>query len=539
MYDPTVKNGAGPLVIAFCLSLIFILSLCVLFDPMWETNDDIHMSMSAHGYGVMVQGSPNLVYSNVLWGKFVRAVPQIFGFTGYTVATIATLIFLATVLMYSLVLIGYGYLLGSVVVLLLLVRLTVFPQYTMTAGILALAAVLAWQVYARMNSRPALFLACAAAFVGYLLRSQEFYLVLFVALPIIPWGTLRSDRPMQIAILALGVGIAIAVFSDYRAYHSSEWLAFNEFEHIVRPFVDFGGAAHLSERPDILSHYGYSRNDILLFGDWFFIDPKITNVEALRGMLSEIGPFYLRSDALSHGWQGLTTLSHRRLWVPVMAALLLAIIKPSRQVALSWILFLIAIFVLGLMGRPGVLRVYVPLVSVLIVAPLLFGSVTEKRRRILVGLLVLACMAQVAKITSEYRWSKNWSGKIQSGLAHLPNKKIVVWAGFFPYEAVYPVLQKISDIHKWQLYSLDFHTLAPNALSWVEEKQKKGMITELMGPAGVPVVADGPSISLLNQYCIEHLGAPLRELSSRRYTDITNDYGEIVVRTLTCSSEKG
>lgn len=59
-----------------CLFSLFIVSaLCFSFFPRWETNDDVFMSMIAHGFGAMEKGSPSLFFSNVLRGYIVRAIP--------------------------------------------------------------------------------------------------------------------------------------------------------------------------------------------------------------------------------------------------------------------------------------------------------------------------------------------------------------------------------------------------------------------------------------------------------------------------------
>ena len=64
---------------SFAVSATFVVLLCFLFELRWETNDDIAMSMVAHGYGIASIGSPNIVFSNVVWGYLVRLLPEING----------------------------------------------------------------------------------------------------------------------------------------------------------------------------------------------------------------------------------------------------------------------------------------------------------------------------------------------------------------------------------------------------------------------------------------------------------------------------
>lgn len=42
--------------------------ICGLFQPAWESNDDVAMSMVAHGCGGAAHGTPTLIFSNVVWG---------------------------------------------------------------------------------------------------------------------------------------------------------------------------------------------------------------------------------------------------------------------------------------------------------------------------------------------------------------------------------------------------------------------------------------------------------------------------------------
>ena len=73
--------------VAWPISVGLVFLLCSISSPIFETNDDVHLSMIAHGYGIATGGSPRLVYSNVLWGYFIRLVPEIWGVPGYSLIT--------------------------------------------------------------------------------------------------------------------------------------------------------------------------------------------------------------------------------------------------------------------------------------------------------------------------------------------------------------------------------------------------------------------------------------------------------------------
>lgn len=94
--------------------------------------------MVAHGYGIAAIGSPNLIFSNVVWGYLVRLIPQIDGVLGYSVVTIGVLVIVGTVLLHALRKLSFGWLVSLSVLILLLARPVLFPQFTINAGLLTL-----------------------------------------------------------------------------------------------------------------------------------------------------------------------------------------------------------------------------------------------------------------------------------------------------------------------------------------------------------------------------------------------------------------
>lgn len=191
------KNN-NRLILSFIISLLLVFTLCYFFEPHWETNDDIAMSMVAHGYGFVATSSPILVFSNVIWGYLVHLLPQINGVLGYTLATYAVLISVGAMILYVLRQCGFGWLISFFVITLLLVRPILFPQFTINAGLLTVAAIACWHFYGRQNDQLILLIGCLLAFFGFLVRDQEFILILLIALPLLPWGKIAKDRTTQI-----------------------------------------------------------------------------------------------------------------------------------------------------------------------------------------------------------------------------------------------------------------------------------------------------------------------------------------------------
>lgn len=494
---------------SFVATALLIVLACYSFEPRWETNDDVAMSMVAHGYGLAAIQSPNLVFSNVLWGYLVRSIPEVGGVLGYSVATLGVLVIVGTSITYGLIKLGLGYLATLAALALILIRPILFPQFTINAGLLMVGAIICWQLFARDKDRRALAIGCVLAFLSYLVRSQEFLLVLFVALPLLPWRTLVKDRAPKIAVFVLVLAIAISALVDRQAYLGDDWRAFNELNLPRAAITDFGAGGSLRLRPDILERHGYSSNDISLIQAWFFVDPNIANPAKLKAMVDELGPLPSAEKGLANAWVGVTTLWHPILLPSVMAALLLAFLRPSWMVVGGWGLCIATVFAFGFMGRPGVLRVYVPLVSLLLIAPFISYKLqltgqTTWRRWLETGLLFLAAIPATSAVFAESNQSQLVSGQVRIDLENFPRHPVIVWGAAFPFEAAYPVLRIPPQVKSFQLYGLGVFTLAPFSVPYAEALFDRGMVPWLLSDSGADIFSNGSPIGLLEAYCIEH-----------------------------------
>ena len=244
-------------------------------------------------------------------------------------------------MLYFLLRLGAGYLLGLLAVVLLFVRPTLFPQFTVNAGLLTVAAVIGWQAHARLGGAGSLVAACLLAFFGFLIRDKEFLLVLGMALPFLPWRALREQRQMQIAFLLLGVAIASAAVFDHWSYQGPEWQQFQELNPARSPFGDFlnfGAGDHLKQRPEIMAHHGYSQNDIDLMVNYFSVDPQIADPKSLNAMLTELGPLPMQEGSVKSGFVAIKALFGPELLPLLLSALLFLVLVPRWPVTFAWML---------------------------------------------------------------------------------------------------------------------------------------------------------------------------------------------------------
>jgi hypothetical protein len=521
--------------VAWPISIGLVILLCTISSPIFDTNDDVHLSMIAHGYGIATGGSPLLVYSNVLWGHFIRLVPEIGGVQGYSLITLGIIVVVGAVVIRSVLATGIGVIAAIAVLTLVVARAVLIPQYTANAGLLMVAAVVCWHRFDRQASggRLALCAGCVLAYCSFLVRAEAFLLVLGVALPLMPWRSLWLRRDAKVALILLVVAIGASSLLDHFAYRGAEWVAFNRFSAVRGPYNDYGAADHLKSKPDILRRYGYSANDVDLIADWFFEDPKIADPGKLRSILRELGPLAFQAGSLNKGWEGVSELvSSDKLLPIVLAAALLAVMRPRWRIFGVWCLCLAALFTLGVMGRPGMTRVYIPLVGLLLLAPflddgevLLDGSAV--RRWTMIVVVLVAAFFNARTVLDNSRYLQSWSEDVRAGLAHFPTDGVVVWGGNFPYEAVYPVLGSSPNFRNLHLSLLDDFTLAPYSVATAVRTSGHGFLDRFVDEKGVAVVVNDYGASLLEIYCRDNLHGLFDVVASR-------SYGQVWVTTFRC-----
>jgi hypothetical protein len=519
-----IKNH--PALLAFFSVASLISALYFAFDPLWETSDDVHMSMIAHGYGIAAYASPNLLYSNVLWGYLVGAIPTIHGVMGYSLATLSAVLLVGWAIMYFLLRLGTNYALSLLAVVLIISRPALIPQFTLNAGLLTVAAIAGWQVYARVGGMQNLLLACLFALLGFLIRDSAFFLVIGVALPLIPWETLRNQKQMQVAFLLLGLAIASAVIFDRWSYGGVEWQQFRELNAVRVPYTDYGAGEHLKHHPEIIARHGYSPNDIDLISNWFFVDPKIADPKALSDMLSELGPLYMQDGSIQSGLSSIESLAETKLLPLLVAAIFLSLLIPCRTISLIWILCFIALFSIGVLGRPSVLRIYVPVLSLLLITPLIFDHTTNKFKQYGIAVvLFLACTANIYFFAPSLQTSNKWSQQIQKELRASPIKSLVAWgAGYgvsnnpgYPFIFAHPVLSTDQSAKKIQLYALNSFTLAPYSIG-INQQNAGTLLEKLQSNEGIQIMAGAKKVEALRIYCKEHLNGKLHQFISTQTT---------------------
>jgi len=520
-----VRSGRVQLRLAFLaagFSGALLTTLCVLFDPRWETNDDVAMSMVAHGYGIAAVASPNLVFSNVIWGYLVRLLPSMGGVLGYSIATLLVLYVSSFSIFYFMGKLGIAPWTSFLIACAVLCRPILFPQFTLNAGLLAGASMLALMAYCETRSVLSMIAAAFLLTIAYLIRSQEVGLVLFVALPVMWSRRLHRDRfALRVGAIVLLV-IAGAGIWDHFCYSGPAWRHFAALDASRAPFTDFAIAQKIADDPQILSHFRYSRNDVELLGRFFFVDPKIFKPDTLRAMVSSVGTTHFFAGNANAAMDSIRSLLAPEILPIVVLAAITFVLAPSADLLGSWLLFLLALVVMGLFGRGGLLRVDMPIVSLLCL--LSIANVSGRSR---VGLakaissrwraerLIVACMAATALGTSMYvllpqaRQASQHIAEVQAAAERFPSQIVVAWGAGLEFESLFPLLGDSAKLRSMKIFPLGVFTFAPFSVGAVQEASGRGFVTRIRSADGLLMLAT-PNVRLLDVWCRERFGGVLK-----------------------------
>ena len=503
------------LILAFAIPVVGVLILCRIYIPHWQTNDDVAMSMIAHGYGNVVTGSPNLGFSNLFWGYFVRSLPSVGGLLGYSVATFASLIAAGIAILYSARLSTRNWLISIALLGSVLVFPVLFPQFTVNAGFLTIAALVCWRMYDLRGGRSWLLCGCVFAFCGFLVRNQEALLVFVIGCPLLPWKRLLRDRAARFAGVGLVLAMGLATLANRQAYQGPEWDAFAALNPLRMRITDYGADKVLQRSPQLLRQYDFSKNDINLLHAWFFVDPAVADPQRLKPMLAQIPPRYASNLLWKRGFNGIRVLGHPALFPMLLAALLLALLYPDRRVMATWLLCIASIFALAVVFRPGVLRVYLPLVSLLFLAPLIGNTLANRiprwRWHLAQGIVVVAMACIMAKAFVASRTTEAHDARNQRDMQDLPHEPFVVWGGSLSFQSLYPPLLRADTIHEYRPEVFGVFSLAPFSRNTMEQANGNGFVQRLQSPEGVLIVTKPLPIRFLKIYCRERLGGELSQ----------------------------
>jgi len=243
--------------------------------------------------------------------------------------------FAGGVVYFGIVKLEKGRLIASLICFLIFARPFVFPQFTLTSGLLAVAGFVSLSLFLVKRHWSYLLLALIVMSLSFLMRSQEFFLVALVATTLLPLRTLASNRALISTVCAFVLFMIVVTYVDPASYSSDSWSYFNELNPLRAAFTDFIMTQAVQAHPDVMARYGFTQNDINLLENWFFADKTIANPEASQNILADIGATKLRHNYLEDGISSVQALYSRRLIPVLLSILALALIFKSKRLLVA------------------------------------------------------------------------------------------------------------------------------------------------------------------------------------------------------------
>jgi hypothetical protein len=371
------------------LPVLALVTVVLFGEPLFETNDDCGLAMTAAGFGSAVAPEPHLIFSHFGYGLLLKIVSRFAGPNAHGWTSLAALGL--SMALYTRALIGYwpqkNVLIGAALVVAfgcIFARALLDPQFTITAALLfGAAAGCRMAVLPDKTRSVGLSTSVYGAIIlSFLIRPTVAILGFVVVSPALIWlawrGPESGRRPALHFLTALVAITAVIFLTDKAGYaFSPDWRDAVEYNQLRSLFNDFYRIPWIPGAPEY-AKVGWSANDHAMFMNWYSLHPifDYPNIKYLADTLLLQAPLF----ALSDTWAWVTSLWHSPLLsAMIVVQVLLCILLPHHRTFLLLVMIgtFVALVASGLTGRPPVFRVQFSAISLALLCtlPLLLNAV--------------------------------------------------------------------------------------------------------------------------------------------------------------------
>lgn len=501
-----------------------LLVLLLWGEKFWLTNDDIGMAMTVGGYGTAATPSPGLVIDcTVVWGWILEHVPDVAHVRGYTLATYL-LLFVSGLSIFSAARRrGVAPVLIAPVLLGMYATVVLYPQYTLLSGYLAVAGFAQVLASEGRSRRRALLIAAPLLLLSGLIRPDEMALVFIVACPFLlyAWRNHSEARwRWQWTGLACLCAVLLAGAYLYTQHYGSTgaWTAFGDIDGPRTDFTDYDLRGYYRRHTQQLAGGPITLNDVELMASFFYVDPTVFNSGNVEPLVRSVTPAERYELNEERGRKFFSVFKDPDLQLMLALFTVLALLnwrQPAAEIA-SLVLLLALMVGIGLWGRPGILRIYLPATAAMMVLSLLkLGP-----RRV----SYLAALGGIALATGLWLcWQTDATAKLHAEHAarlratvcgELPKGQlIVVWTGGadFEWKELYRPTTPDDTSCNPSLYSIDTYQLAaPNLALLHAYTGGKDFIEALLAGQSFYITAGREHLVMLDRFLREHHHSSLK-----------------------------
>lgn len=502
----------------YLLALAVVAVVLVCGEKYWSTDDDSHMAMIAHGYGMTDVPSPGIVYSNVIWGWLVMHL-GIGSIQGYSVGAYAAMLAACVALCWALYRGAAPAWAGAALLVMMFAPALINMQFTITAGDLAVAG-LALALSARREDGPWPWLATMLLLLwSSLVRLDECLFVLLLAAPfgLARWHRdadplLRRRAVAALSAAALLMGACAAV--DHAYYSGPGWQSFRQMNALRRPFSDYGLTEYYAKYRAQLGHSDVSINDLRLIDQRAFLDTDFFTPARLQPLIDGVTADQ-RVDFNLHRWpEALRPLGVASAST-VLLVLLFALVAGRRQrAAVAGALLLTAVMLcFWLWGRPGIVHIYAPAEAALAAFALLGMDWRFRAWLPLAGIALFAMgLALAWRVGNAARRESAHAAVHAQTACSLPDDQLlVVWGPAALRERhLYRPTSPHGEECRLQVYFINTLSLLPGTLDKLYGyTHGKPFIQALREGQAFHLLSDDSRIDMLKTYFKAHYGTEL------------------------------
>ncbi len=522
----TVHNNLHLGLMAFGLVSIGVAILLIFTSPRFANADDIRMSMTIHGYGQILIGSPYLMFSNILRGYIIQHLPDFEFARGYSIETYLTLFFSCWLGLFLLFKFDVPKSLACALIILIYGYNFEFPQFTITAGLLTASGLLG--IYYYLEKEPAkevLILSVIALLYGFITRADEFVFVLLLSAPILVTSFARANSFFAGVILALTFTMGLLTYIDYLVDNSSFFIKYTQFQNARSQYNDYQVANLILRDESIYKKYGLSKNDIRLVSRGFSFDESLSEPGRLSKMAAEVkftDILLFNSQLIPQNLKLLIKFPMLPLFlVSLLGLVLVGARQPKFLVMFAF--FITSIIGFTLIGRSGVTRIYYPILACLLILMIPSIKMNPLSCKLILsagmlGALLLFGQDFASQLTASNALFNQSQIMVQEQIA--PNSIIFNWNGFdfHYYYTLFPKtnLQAIHYDHS------GVSSFFPYSVSNINRETGFGFVDQFTSSAGLLLMSE--NINLIKIYCQEHFSGELNITSKVKISETAHLY---------------
>lgn len=565
----------SPLRFALLSVLLLQTIVLIVFQPSYETNDDVFMTMIASGQGFCPAPDEHLLFTNVIVGQALKRLYTSWSGVPWYGCYLLTIHYLAQVaVLYCALTVDAASRSTRLRLTLYLIYFAIVElpmlnalQFTATAFLAAQAGLfLLWLAARRRLAQPQasvggpISAGAALLLVAGLVRLESMLMALLVTAPLgltlVRQSWRRTLLPSTGAAALAAILILLATAYDRREYEQDpRWSDFFEYNQLRVKFNDYQWTSYTPQTAGVFSAVHWSANDHEMIVRWFFDDPAVYSEANLRAIVTAY-PWKSARLTLDYGWQAFRKMFGDRSVCAVLLVLPFFLVSGDRGRRARWA-------VLGCAGMAFALvsfltwnnkllppRIYFPLLSFPLAAALLFPTriaTTGTSASTVPNLLgLMALLRELAVWNTQSRGTRVVVVMLIVGLAAgsyrqvrrsvrvhrerhalqaflddqrpFGRKLVVCWGPALPFEFLSP-LDNLSSWSGLPLVNLVWTQRTP----WQEATKSRFGISNLPQAIyqrdDVVLVANRADLALYENFAKEHFGADVEFVPSRPATD--------------------